>query len=97
MSFFKNLSSLFKSKPDASAYWVRVKCSRCEEIIQARINLYNDLSLDYEGSGKSNYYCRKTLMGEGRCFQRVEVELTFNDQRRLIERKISGGQFVDEA
>jgi hypothetical protein len=36
------------------------------------------------------------LIGEGHCFQRVEVELTFDGTRRLIHREISGGQFVNE-
>jgi hypothetical protein len=35
-------------------------------------------------------------MGEGLCFQRVEVNLTFDVNRKLINREISGGKFVDE-
>jgi hypothetical protein len=97
MSFFKKISSLFSppASADANAYWVAVKCSRCGEIIRARINLNNDLSVDY-GGGKPTYYCRKVLMGEGRCFQRVEVELTFDADKRLVERQVSGGQFVED-
>jgi hypothetical protein len=35
-------------------------------------------------------------MGEGRCFQRVEVQLTFDQNRNLIDRQISGGDFITE-
>ena len=97
MSFLKKLTKMFTASPaDASAYWVVVKCNRCGETIRARINLNNDLSIDYEGGRKPTYVCRKTLMGEGRCFQRVEVELTFDDKKRVIAREITGGQFADK-
>jgi len=98
MSFFKRLSNLFSSSTsaDANAYWLAVKCNRCGEVIRARVNLNNDLSLDYDQSGRATYFCRKTLIGEGHCFQRVEVELTFDANRRLVDRQITGGQFVDE-
>jgi hypothetical protein len=43
------------------------------------------------------YTCRKVLMGSGRCFQQIEVELTFNANRGITNTEISGGRFVDEA
>jgi hypothetical protein len=97
MSFFKKIAS-FLSPPtssDTNAYWVYVKCNRCGENIRARVNLANDLSTNYE-DGEKNFFCRKTLIGEGRCFERVEVELTFDKKRNLISREINGGQFISE-
>jgi hypothetical protein len=94
MSFLKKLFSPSLAA-DPNVFWVAVRCNRCGEIIQARINLQNDLSLDYEAGDKPMYYCRKTLMGEGHCFQRVQVELTFDADKRLLDRRVSGGQFVD--
>jgi hypothetical protein len=49
------------------------------------------------GSSESDvtYFCRKVLMGEKRCFQQIEVELTFDRNRKLTERKIKGGKFAD--
>lgn len=83
---------------DDPALWVTAKCSRCGEIIQARIDLRNDLSIDYSDSGGEMYYiCRKTLIGEQRCFQRIEVKLTFDKNRQLIDQDITGGDFVNEA
>lgn len=75
-----------------------MRCLRCKEIIRARIDLRNDLSAEYAAGpgGDVTYFCHKTLMGEGHCFQRVEVELTFDSKHRVINREISGGQFVDE-
>jgi hypothetical protein len=103
MSFFKKIASLFSppassAKPasqDASACWVAVRCNRCGETLRARVDLQHDLSIEY-GESATTYFCRKVLIGEGHCFQRVEVELTFDSDRRLINREISGGQFVEE-
>jgi hypothetical protein len=96
MSIIKKLSNLFSSPPKTNAYGVTVKCSRCDELIQTRINLQNDLSVDFESGGKPTYYCRKVLMGEGYCFQRVEIELIFDANKHLVNREISGGQFIDD-
>lgn len=99
MSFFKRLTNLFSSpsKPSDTAYWVTVRCNRCGEIIRARVDLRNDLSIQYgESDADTTYYSRKLIVGEQRCFQQIEVELTFNQQHQLIDRQIKGGQFVDE-
>jgi len=95
MGLIKYLSNLFTASPASNFYTVIVKCDRCGEIIEARLNLQNDLSVDYEGS-KPTYHCRKTLMGDGRCFERVEIDLTFNASKSLISREITGGQFVNK-
>ena len=95
MNIFKKITSLFSVSPETNVYWVEVKCRRCSEVIRTRVNLNNDLSHVYGEGNKTTYFCRKSLMGEGRCFQRVEVELTFDQNKRLIDRQISGGSFLD--
>lgn len=98
MNFLKKLSNLFSSpaRPNEAVHWITVKCNRCGDEIRARINLYNDLSIEYNESSEPVYYCRKMLMSEnGQCFQRVEVELKFDSKRKLLSRTISGGQFID--
>lgn len=96
MGFFKRLSRMVLggNQPSEAGYWIAVQCDRCGEIIRSRVNIYNDLSLEYSEAGKPTYFCRKTLMGEGHCFQRIEVELTFDANRKLIEENASGGKFV---
>jgi hypothetical protein len=92
----KLLQKLFggsQSSPQRHYYTFSVKCRRCGEIIEGRVDLNNDLSVEYEDGGDI-YYARKTLMGENRCFQRMEVELKFTSSRELLERNIIGGEFV---
>ncbi len=71
-----------------------VKCSRCGEIIHGQVNVNNDPSLEIDENGKEYYICRKVLVGDQHCFQRMEVIFKFNEARRLLDRQISGGEFV---
>jgi hypothetical protein len=109
MNFLKRLTSFF-SAPSASQgryYTVYVKCHRCGEKIRGRVDLHNDLSIDFgvqEGEDgettspekEPKYFCRKGLIGEQRCYQTVEVELTFDKDHRLIDRQVKGGKFIEE-
>src|SRR5262245_23848 len=71
MGFLKNLFGGATAKPEKHYYTFNVKCKRCGEILEGRVDLDNDLSLDDDGDG---YLVRKTLMGSNRCFQQIEVE-----------------------
>ena len=97
MGFFDKLSNLFSSPGGGGnrAYWIYARCNRCGEKIRARVDLSNDLSLDY-GGDQTTYFTRKVLIGEGRCFERIEVRLTFDMDRKRINREISGGEFISE-
>ena len=93
MNFLQKLFGSTPAKPDKKYYTFSVKCKRCGEIIEGRVDLDNDLSVEYEEGGDI-YYAHKVLMGENRCFQRIEVELKFTANRELIEKQITGGEFI---
>jgi len=98
MNFFKKLFGGGAASRRKEYYVFQVKCKRCGEILEGRVDIDNDLSVEYEGDGDT-YYCRKVVMGDGKnlCYQQIEVGLKFNSQRKLIERRIeSGGDFADE-
>ena len=97
MSFLKKLFSGSPRSGQKEYYVFNVKCKRCGEIIEGRVDVDNDLSGEYE-SGGDVFYCRKVLMGEGKnlCYQQIEVGLKFDSKRKLLERRVeSGGDFVD--
>jgi hypothetical protein len=94
MSFLKNLFSGTPAKPDKRYHTFSVKCNRCSEIIEGRVDLDNDLSLEYEGDS-TFYIVRKGLVGNNRCFQQIEVEMKFTPERTLIEQQAQGGKFVE--
>ena len=92
MDFLKKLFSSAPAAPQSNFHRFAVKCNRCGEVIEGHINLNNDLSLEEDGSG---YFIRKTLMGNGKCFQRIEVEMKFEASKQLIEKQAQGGTFVE--
>jgi hypothetical protein len=94
MGFLKKLFGGDPAKPEKRYYTFHVKCNRCGEVIEGRVDLDNDLSLEYEGDS-TVYFVRKGLIGDNRCFQQIEVELKFTPSRELIERHVQGGVFVE--
>jgi len=93
MDIFNRLFSSSPAKPDKRYYTFSVKCRRCGEIIKGRVDLDNELSVEYE-SNRDIYIGHKVLMGSNKCFQRMEVELKFTHDRELIEQQVAGGEFV---
>jgi hypothetical protein len=101
LGFLKKLGDLFgsQSRPNADVYWVYARCNRCGEVLRGRIDLRNDLSVEYgESEGQTRYICRKLLSGDGSnlCFQKIELDLQFDADRNLIDQQVSGGTLVDE-
>jgi DNA-directed RNA polymerase subunit N (RpoN/RPB10) len=94
MSFIKNLFS--PKHPIGTFYQFSVKCKHCGETIQAQVNVNNEPSLELDEKGKPYYTCRKVLIGNGHCFQQIEVLFKFDESRRLLDRIISGGDFVED-
>lgn len=76
-------------------YEFAVQCRRCGDVLAAHVNLQNDLSQDYE---RDVWFVRKLISGSGanRCFQQIEVQFTFDANKKLIEREITGGTFIDD-
>lgn len=97
MSFLKKFSGYFKSTvdEDSSGYSVFVRCGKCGESLKTRIDLEHDLSTLYGEPGDQAFFTRKTMVGSSGCFQRIEIEIGFNQQRRPVSREISGGFFID--
>lgn len=98
MNLVRKLKTLFAaaSSGNAHLYPLAVQCNRCGEVIQAQINVSNDLSIEYdEAENVAGYICRKTLMGKQRCFQNIVVTLTFDAKRKLIDRQVENGKLVD--
>jgi hypothetical protein len=75
-------------------YRFQVRCGRCGEIIAGQINFLNEASRDEEGKSPV-YFCRKVVMGSGHCYQQVEVTFEFDENFKLLERQITGGEFVE--
>jgi hypothetical protein len=90
VGFLDSLKTIFSGEERTAEYWVYVRCKRCGEPIKTRIDLQNHLSRNDDGE----YVVNKTLVGNQRCFERIEVTLYFNSRRELIDQSISRGEFI---
>lgn len=90
MGFLDSFKSIFSGGQRDEGYWIYVRCSRCHEVIKTRIDLQNSLSQSDEGG----YVIHKTLVGSRLCFERIEVTLTFDHNRRLLDRDVAHGEFI---
>lgn len=101
MSFLKNFGKIFSSAPARSerSLLLYVQCSKCGEKLRARVDVWNDLTAEYDGKSDSaaSYHCRKVLVGDKRCYQPIELTLKFDKNHQLVEKHIHGGRFIDEA
>jgi hypothetical protein len=102
MGFFSRLFGALRGAPapaadgaGRSAFWVYVRCKACGEPIRVRVNREHDLSAEYEegSDAPSGYHVHKEVVGE-RCFRRIQVDITFDGQRKIADRQIQGGDFL---
>jgi hypothetical protein len=70
---------------------------RCREPLHGQVDLYNEVSASEEGGYA--YYTRKVLhtSGDRRCFDQVEVNLYFDQNKKLAHHEIVGGSWLSEA
>lgn len=98
MGFLQNLFKKLAAPPKTHVnyfYAFKVRCKRCGEVVEGRLNLNNDLSIDYEDG--TNYVSRKVLIGGSNlCFQQIETIFKFSGEKKLLSREIIGGEFVEE-
>ena len=95
MNIFKKLfGGGGDSSADKSGLYFYVQPKGCKEVVRVRIDRNNDLSQSDEGG----YFVRKSVRGvDYKCNRTAELELTFDDQRRLQQSDVSGGALVTEA
>ncbi|MBE2195762.1 MAG: hypothetical protein IAE83_16430 [Anaerolinea sp.] len=99
MGFLKRLKQMLGqgvsagSRPDDIGLYFYVKSAATGNIYKLRINPHNDLSQEDSGKG---YIVRKVVVGKPG-YDRMDVELHFNEGRKLIHSTVKGGELVDEA
>lgn len=92
MNFLKNLfgGGNTGGGDDRRGFYVYVRPKRCDEIVEVRIDLYNDLSQTESGDG---YFVRKMAQAT-RCPFPAEIYLEFNKARKVTESTVKDGEIV---
>jgi hypothetical protein len=100
MSIFDRLRKLLSSPPPRTdrAMYLYVQCSKCGETLRARVDVWNELTPEYDGKSDdaASYFCRKVLIGEKQCYQPIELKLKFDRNHKLIDKTIVGGKFIEK-
>jgi len=105
MGILDSLRRLFSGGAGAGgsrSHTVYLRCQRCGEPLALRVDLANDLSPEWRdssggGSDYPDYYsARKTVIGSGRCYAPIEVEMVFSKQKQLESQSVKGGVLLTE-
>ncbi|MCG8353544.1 MAG: hypothetical protein MI924_37735 [Chloroflexales bacterium] len=93
MDFLRRLFGLGAGQPADKALHLYVRCERCGSPVHVRIDLFNDLSAEYGDDLVEGYQLVKEIM-DSKCFRIMRAELTFDRNRRELERHLTGGAFI---
>lgn len=97
MGLFDKLRAIFLSASASNDYLnVTIRCKRCGEQIQTRVNLNNDLSFE-ESTDSIGFFCRKGMMGTGvnHCYEKFELTVCFDEHKKVLSTEILGkGELV---
>ncbi|MBN1967608.1 MAG: hypothetical protein JW910_23330 [Anaerolineae bacterium] len=72
-----------------------IRSRRSGEIVRVRLDP-NQFSQQIEGTDTVGYFIHKTVVGQ-RSFERMEAEFHFDRNRRLTDKSVTGGEFVEKA
>ncbi|MBM4412116.1 MAG: hypothetical protein FJ040_01520 [Chloroflexi bacterium] len=96
MSWWRQLFGLQKTN-NARIIHMYARCHRCQSPVQVRLDVHNDLAIEYNERGDIlGYVVRKELM-DAKCFRLMRAELWFDAQRNETQRTLEGGDFIDVA
>ena len=98
MRWLKRLFAPRTSPTGPVAFWIHVRCGRCSEAIRVRVDRRYDLVSELRDPGEPGpaYTVHKDIVG-ARCFQRIAVDLAFDTRLEVVERRITGGEWLTEA
>jgi hypothetical protein len=96
MGFLDGLRRAMSGSDDSerNVYWIYARCRRCGEPLLGRVDLRNEPSLADDGK---SWMVRKGLIGSGvaRCYQVVEVTLTFDaEKQHVLTGEAIGGELI---
>lgn len=96
MNFLRRLLGGGGSSANDRGLYFYIRSRRSGEVVRVRLDPWNDLTPDYDNGKVTGYYARKVAVGT-RDFERMEAEFGFDSNRKLLDKSVTAGEFVDEA
>jgi hypothetical protein len=82
------------SAPAPDGFFLKVRCSACEEQFNLFINKSYELMQNFEKDGSVTYFMKKEIFGVG-CNNRIYVSMKFDTGKKLVSREIENGEYMD--
>ena len=82
------------SAPDG--FFLKVRCSECDEQFNLFINKSYELMQNFEKDGGVTYFLKKEIFGVG-CRNRIYVNMKFDAGKRLVSREIENGEYIEDS
>ncbi len=95
MDFLRRLFGGGSRQPRDEGMYFYIRSRRSGEIVPVRLDM-NQLTPDYTDDRLSGYFTHKVVVGQ-RSFERMEADFTFDANKRLTNKTVTGGEFVDRA
>ena len=91
----KYLTSPPTSSSSADGFFLKVRCNKCGEDFNLFIHSSASLTQEFDKQGKLSYTLNKEIIGS-KCPNRIYVHMDFNGRRKLLNRTIDNGEFLED-
>ena len=97
MGWLRRLFSRPPGREADNALWLHVRCDRCGEVIDLRVDRRYDVASNLLDPGEEGpaYTMRKDVVGD-RCFRRISVSLGFDRRMNIVEQNVQGGRLQSD-
>ena len=97
MWWLRRLFARPRGREADNALWLRVRCDRCGEVIDLRVDRRYDVASNLLDPGEEGpaYTMHKDVVGD-RCFRRIGVSLGFDRHMNIVEQNVRGGRLQSE-
>ena len=95
--FKKIAKKLFGESSDSGlsgGFFLNVRCSVCGENFHLFINTSTDLFQNFDAQGGLSYSLKKEVVG-GHCKNLIRVRMEFDGAKKLLEKEIENGEFIE--
>ena len=78
----------------SGGFFLNVRCSVCGEEFHLFINTSTDLLQNFDAQGGLSYSLKKEVVG-GHCKNLIRVRMEFDGAKKLLEKEIENGEFIE--
>jgi hypothetical protein len=95
MKVIECIKKMFSSPKNNGALTFRVKCPKCHEIIEVRVDISSDLINEYKDSNEPGpaYTLKKEVLGN-KCNHLMKLVVAFDENYNIISQTAEGGDIV---